>query len=116
MTQSNYQITRLPDYQILKESALQDSTHDLVAFPNGGALTRRRLMQGLVAVLAPAAMARKVGAAAQATEVAAYSPAVLPPGIRSRFVNNINGLRMHVLEAGFEDKDRPAVLLLHGFP
>src|SRR5881296_3223277 len=73
-------------------------------------------MQGLVAVLAPAAMARKPGAAAQATEAAAYSLAVLPPGIRSRFVNNINGLRMHVLEAGFEDKDRPAVLLLHGFP
>ena len=95
---------------------MQKATIDLVSFPNGGALTRRRLMQGLVAVLAPAAMARKVGAAAQATEVAAYSPAVLPPGIRSRFVNNINGLRMHVLEAGFEDKDRPAVLLLHGFP
>src|SRR5712671_6584227 len=27
----------------------------------------------------------------------------LPPGIRSRSVDNINGLRMHVLEAGFED-------------
>ncbi len=40
----------------------------------------------------------------------------LPPGIRSRFVENINGLRMHVLESGFETKDRPCVLLLHGFP
>jgi pimeloyl-ACP methyl ester carboxylesterase len=40
----------------------------------------------------------------------------LPPGIRSRFVENINGLRMHVLEAGFETKGRPCVLLLHGFP
>jgi pimeloyl-ACP methyl ester carboxylesterase len=40
----------------------------------------------------------------------------LPPGIRSRFVDNINGLRMHVLEAGFETKGRPCVLLLHGFP
>ena len=40
----------------------------------------------------------------------------LPPGIRSRFVDNGNGLSMHVLEAGFEDKDRPCVLLLHGFP
>src|ERR1700754_5253473 len=40
----------------------------------------------------------------------------LPPGIRSRFVDGINGLRMHVLEAGFESKGRPAVLLLHGFP
>ena len=40
----------------------------------------------------------------------------LPPGIRSRFVENINGLTMHVLEAGFETKGRPCVLLLHGFP
>ena len=40
----------------------------------------------------------------------------LPPGIRSRFVEHINGLRMHVLEAGFETRRRPCVLLLHGFP
>jgi pimeloyl-ACP methyl ester carboxylesterase len=40
----------------------------------------------------------------------------LPSGIRSRFVDDINGLRMHVLEAGFETRDRPCVLLLHGFP
>jgi len=40
----------------------------------------------------------------------------LPPGIRSRFVEGINGLAMHVLEAGFETKGRPCVLLLHGFP
>jgi pimeloyl-ACP methyl ester carboxylesterase len=40
----------------------------------------------------------------------------LPSGIRSRFVDGINGLRMHVLEAGHETKGRPCVLLLHGFP
>jgi pimeloyl-ACP methyl ester carboxylesterase len=40
----------------------------------------------------------------------------LPAGIRSRYVENINGLRMHVLEAGFETPGRPCVLLLHGFP
>ena len=40
----------------------------------------------------------------------------LPATIRSRYVDNINGLRMHVLEAGFETKGRPCVLLLHGFP
>src|ERR1700731_545667 len=40
----------------------------------------------------------------------------LPSGIRSRFVEGVNGLRMHVLEAGFETKGRPCVLLLHGFP
>jgi pimeloyl-ACP methyl ester carboxylesterase len=40
----------------------------------------------------------------------------LPAGIRSRFVDGINGLRMHVLEAGYEISGRPCVLLLHGFP
>src|ERR1700730_13111475 len=40
----------------------------------------------------------------------------LPTGIRSRFADDINGLRMHVLEAGFETKGRACVLLLHGFP
>jgi pimeloyl-ACP methyl ester carboxylesterase len=42
--------------------------------------------------------------------------ALLAPEIRSRFVEGINGLRMHVLEAGFETRGRPCVLLLHGFP
>jgi pimeloyl-ACP methyl ester carboxylesterase len=40
----------------------------------------------------------------------------LPHGVRSRLVDNHHGLRMHVLEAGFEAGDRPCVLLLHGFP
>ena len=39
----------------------------------------------------------------------------LAPGIRSRSLA-VNGLRMHILEAGFEDPGRPLVLLLHGFP
>ncbi len=43
-------------------------------------------------------------------------PIPLPSSIRSRMVENINGLSMHVLEAGFETRGRPCVLLLHGFP
>jgi pimeloyl-ACP methyl ester carboxylesterase len=42
--------------------------------------------------------------------------AVLPPGTRSRFVDGINGLRVHILESGFDRPDRPLVLMLHGFP
>jgi pimeloyl-ACP methyl ester carboxylesterase len=45
-----------------------------------------------------------------------YGNSTLPPGIRSRRVANVNGLTVHVLEAGFETAGRPAVLLLHGFP
>jgi pimeloyl-ACP methyl ester carboxylesterase len=44
------------------------------------------------------------------------APYQLPAGIRSRTVRAVNGLDMHVLEAGFETSGRPAVLLLHGFP
>ncbi|MDB5628941.1 MAG: putative epoxide hydrolase, partial [Tardiphaga sp.] len=40
----------------------------------------------------------------------------LPPGLRARIVDGINGLSMHVLEAGHETPGRPCVLLLHGFP
>jgi pimeloyl-ACP methyl ester carboxylesterase len=42
--------------------------------------------------------------------------AVLPAGVRARFVDGVNGLRMHLLEAGFDTPGRPLVLLLHGFP
>jgi pimeloyl-ACP methyl ester carboxylesterase len=40
----------------------------------------------------------------------------LPHGIRCRFVPNVNGLTIHLLEAGFDSTERPCVVLLHGFP
>ena len=40
----------------------------------------------------------------------------LPTHVRARFVQTTTGLRMHVLEAGFERPDAPLLLLLHGFP
>jgi pimeloyl-ACP methyl ester carboxylesterase len=45
-----------------------------------------------------------------------YVATMLPAGVRSRMIENGNGLNMHVLEAGFETSDRPCILLLHGFP
>jgi pimeloyl-ACP methyl ester carboxylesterase len=45
-----------------------------------------------------------------------YGATGLPAGVRSRMVENGNGLSMHVLECGFDADDRPCVLLLHGFP
>jgi pimeloyl-ACP methyl ester carboxylesterase len=99
------------------------SIDDLVGRAACGAFTRRRLIQGFAAIVAPAAFANSARAGnrlaqttANAGEAVPYRAAVLPPGIRSRFVNNINGLRMHVLEAGFEVPGRPGVVLLHGFP
>src|ERR1022692_3382251 len=45
-----------------------------------------------------------------------YGKSTLPSRIRSRTVNNVNGLTVHMLEAELEVPGRPAVLLLHGFP
>ena len=50
------------------------------------------------------------------TDIAPLERAALSPGIDSRFVRNINGLDMHLLEAGYGSPGRPLVLLLHGFP
>ena len=80
-------------------------------------LTRRVAIQALAATVGSAALASRPEAAeARGGDPAPLSPFVLPPGVRSRFVSNVNGLRMHVLEAGFETLGRPAVLLMHGFP
>jgi pimeloyl-ACP methyl ester carboxylesterase len=81
-------------------------------------LTRRQLLQTL-AVLAPATIASKGRAQAPATQpdgLAPFGQTILPRGVRARFAGNVNGIRMHVLEAGFEGGRRPAVLLVHGFP
>jgi pimeloyl-ACP methyl ester carboxylesterase len=40
----------------------------------------------------------------------------LPAGVHSRFVDGVNDLRMHVLEAGQHKPGQPLLLLLHGFP
>jgi hypothetical protein len=54
--------------------------------------------------------------AARVDELPPYGNGTLPAGIRSRMVNNNNGLMVHVLETGFESPGRPCLLLLHGFP
>ena len=45
-----------------------------------------------------------------------YGDVPLDDGIRSRRIDGVNGLSMHILEAGWHQPDRPVVLLLHGFP
>lgn len=46
----------------------------------------------------------------------AYGAGTLPNGVNSRIVHGVNGLDVHILEAGHERLERPLVLLLHGFP
>jgi pimeloyl-ACP methyl ester carboxylesterase len=48
------------------------------------------------------------------TVLAPLEHPTLPAGVTARFVEGVNGLRMHVLECG--EHGRPCLLLLHGFP
>ena len=89
------------------------TVNDSVPSCGRGPLTRRRHLKDLVASLVSVAMATTARAANQNV---AYGATTISGGIRSRFVDNINGLRVHILEAGFDVRDRPCVLLLHGFP
>src|SRR5437868_15129129 len=67
-----------------------------------GGLTRRQVLAGTAALIvhagmgpfAPSQSVRDHSGARKDTEAAVpYSSAVLPPGIRSRFVADINGIR-----------------------
>ena len=83
-------------------------------------ITRRQLMRGITSTLVSTAWALEAGAASRVTaqldDVGPYAADVLPRGVSSRFVADVNGLRMHVLEAGSKAAGRPGVLLIHGFP
>ena len=69
-------------------------------------------------------MSHTISSPPLARPVSPLDSAHLPAGIRSRIIAGINGLDLHVLEAGFDDAHdaahdkprRPLLLLLHGFP
>jgi pimeloyl-ACP methyl ester carboxylesterase len=79
-------------------------------------VTRRQLLLGAGGLLANWARGANEGRAVQRNENVEYGQETLPAGIRSRYIDNNHGVRMHVLEAGFEDRARPFLVLLHGFP
>jgi pimeloyl-ACP methyl ester carboxylesterase len=72
--------------------------------------TRREFLMSAAA--APIALTAR----GQAGPDLMYGATTIPLGIRSRLIANINGIAMHVLEAGYETPNRPGVLLVHGFP
>ena len=89
-------------------------------------LSRRTLM-GMAAAAGLGGLTRAEGAAAGTaalktivrtdfSSLPPYGNGALPAGIRSRHIQNVNGMTVHILEAGFQTANRPAVLLLHGFP
>ena len=78
-------------------------------------LSRREFVAGAAAAAARG-FVRRPGQSRSGGVLPPYGNGTIPAGIRSRTVPNVNGLTVHVLEAGFDTAARPAILLLHGFP
>ena len=76
--------------------------------------TRRQFLHSVAA--APVAIGVAGAQPATSNPDVAYGATTIPIGIRSRMLTNINGITVHALEAGYESANRPAVLLVHGFP
>jgi pimeloyl-ACP methyl ester carboxylesterase len=97
--------------------APHDVEHDASIFGlsrRGFFLTASAAAMGSLALpqhTARAAIVRTDGAS-----LGPYGNGTLPPGVRSRMIAGVNGMTVHILEAGYETTGRPAVLLLHGFP
>lgn len=79
-------------------------------------ISRRRVLQTLGGASLAAAALPADAAWSQPAPGEPYGLGTLPAGIRSRIVPGVNGIAMHVLEAGHETPGRPALLLVHGFP
>jgi len=94
------------------------STPEIEEDTLGGGVSRRVFITASAA--AGLALSHGAGRAAIVrTDLASLPPygnGTLPAEIRSRTVANVNGMTVHILEAGFEEPGRPVVVLLHGFP
>src|SRR5215510_5562644 len=79
-------------------------------------LSRRGLLATAAGGLVLAQAASATRAAIVRTDIAGLRPLPLPSRIRTRVISGVNGLNVHILEAGYETAGRQAILLLHGFP
>jgi len=82
-------------------------------------LSRRVFMAAASAAASGLALTTPSRAGIVATDFSQLPPygnGTLPAGIRSRPIARVNGMTVHILEAGYETTGRLPVLLLHGFP
>jgi len=81
-----------------------------------GVAERRRFLLGAGALLTGAVVPAADNRRPSKNTDVLYGRDTLPIGIRSRRIDNNNGVTLHILEAGFETPGKPCVVLLHGFP
>jgi pimeloyl-ACP methyl ester carboxylesterase len=101
----------------MSEKPSVDTVSNAISKPSRRAFLSAAAAAGLGRLLlAPPASARAEIVQTDFSKLPPYGNGTLPTGVRSRHIANVNGLTVHILEAGYETPGRPAVLLLHGFP
>src|SRR6202035_3101403 len=102
--------------KVLREANMPiDAKPDPVEAPASD-LSRRGFVATASAVAASglslaAAPARAATTQVDMASLPPYGNGTLPPDIRSRIVAGVNGMSVHILEAGHETPGRPALLL-----
>jgi pimeloyl-ACP methyl ester carboxylesterase len=102
----------------MPEQSAPNEDREAVAAPSAS-LSRRGFFMTASAAVGGFALAQGSARGQVRADLAGLPPygnSTIPAGVRSRFVDNVNGLTVHMLEAGYETPGRPVVLLLHGFP
>ncbi len=82
-------------------------------------MNRRQLLAGVGMAFVQSVMLPETASAKDApleSKNVLYGRRTLPVGIRSKRVVTDTGATLHVLEAGYESRTAPCVVLLHGFP
>src|ERR1051325_7759357 len=79
-------------------------------------LSRREFVTGAAAAAAGGLVSRQGQSSSSIVRtdlstLPPYGNGTIPAGIRSRAIPNVNGLSVHILEAGFEKAGQPAILL-----
>src|SRR4029077_11253716 len=101
----------------MSEKPNVDAISSAISKPSRRAFLTAAAAVGLGRLLiAPSANARAEIVQTDFSKLPPYGNGTLPAGVRSRHIANVNGLTVHILEAGYETPGRPAVLLMHGFP
>ena len=107
------------DAQPLAQRELSTSNVFPFNAPREFSVNRRQMLAGLgMAFVQPMALSETPSTRGSPLENknVLYGRRTLPVGIRSRRVATSTGVTLHVLEAGYESRTAPCVVLLHGFP
>jgi hypothetical protein len=109
-------LTQAAPFAILNAMTEQASVKTITRLSRRAFLAATAAARVGVLTIAKNTPARAAIVQADFSKLPPYGNGTIPKGVRSRQIANVNGMTVHILEAGYETPERPMILLLHGFP